>query len=83
MTDWTRDADPAAVWDDEWHEDEPADGEWEDYREPRGGGCARKLLVSFLVLVVVGAVGGFLAWTWVQDQIDPPGEPTGDRELKY
>ncbi|HEU5082203.1 MAG TPA: endolytic transglycosylase MltG [Acidimicrobiales bacterium] len=84
MTDWTRDEDPAAVWDDEWHEDdhEHAEGEWEHYREPRGGGCARKLLVSLLVLVVVGAIGGFVAWSWVQDQVDPPGEPTGAVEVE-
>lgn len=78
--DWTRDEDPAADWsvsqpphgyvdDDEW-----AEGEWEDYREPRGS-WVRKLLVAFLLLAVVGAVGAFLAWNWVQDQIDPPGEP--------
>jgi UPF0755 protein len=86
--DWTRDHDPADDWDtttahDEYvpAEEEWAEGEWEDYHEPRGGGCARKLFVAFLILIVVGAAGGFLAWSWVQDQIDPPGEPGDEIEV--
>jgi len=94
--DWTRHEDPAADWEvsspphgygadadeGDWHDEEVAEGEWEHYREPRGGGCVGKLLVSLLVLVVVGAVGGYVGWSWLQDQIDPPGEPTGEIEVE-
>lgn len=78
--DWTTEDDPADDWgvgsppEPAYVDDEYAEGEWVDYREPRGS-WARRLFVAFVVLVVIGGAGAFLAWTWVQDQIDPPGEP--------
>jgi UPF0755 protein len=77
---WTTERDPADDWD---LEEEPlAEGEWEDYRERRGGGCAKKVFLGLLVLLLAGAVGGYVAWGWVGDQIDPPGEPGAEVEIE-
>jgi UPF0755 protein len=41
---------------------------------PRRRGC-RAALAVLLVLVLAAGAAGWFAWAWVQDQIDPPGEP--------
>ena len=41
---------------------------------PRPKGC-RNALVVLAVLVVLAMVAGWFGWSWVQDKIDPPGEP--------
>ena len=76
--DWTRDHDPADDWDtttahDDHVEEEWAEGEWEDWRRPSRTG--RRLFVAALVLLALLAGGAFVAWTQVQDKIDPPGPP--------
>lgn len=77
--DWTRDHDPADDWDtatvhhDDEHEEEWAEGEWEDWNPPSHTG--RRLFVAFLVLLALIAAGGFIAWGQVQDRIDPAGPP--------
>ncbi len=78
--DWTRDHDPADDWDtttahDDHVEEEWAEGEWEDWRRPSRTG--RRLFVAALVLLALVAGGAFVAWTQVQDKIDPPG-PAGE-----
>src|SRR5262245_64537056 len=40
--------------------------------EPRRRGCAIALGV-LAVLILAAAVAGWFGWSWVQDQIDPPG----------
>jgi len=71
--DWGVSAPPVGreIEDDDW-----ADGEWEDWRSPTSTG--RKLAISALVVLVVLAAGAFMAWSWVQDRIDPPG-PAGEQ----
>ncbi len=41
---------------------------------PRRRGC-RAALVVLLVMVLAAGAAGWFAWAWLQDQIDPPGEP--------
>src|SRR5262245_25280907 len=57
--------------------DEHDDGEGDE--EPRRRGCAIVLGV-LAVLVLAAAVAGWFGWSWVQDQIDPPG-PQGEEVL--
>jgi UPF0755 protein len=45
-----------------------------DEEQPKRRGCAIALGI-LAVLVLAVAVGGWFAWSWVQDQIDPPGGP--------
>jgi peptidoglycan lytic transglycosylase G len=57
--------------------DEHDDVEGEE--EPRRRGCAIALAV-LAVLVLAAAVAGWFGWSWVQDEIDPPG-PQGEEVL--
>jgi UPF0755 protein len=50
------------------------DGDYDDEERPRRRGCA-VVLVILAVLVLAAAVAGWFGWSWVQDQIDPPGGP--------
>jgi UPF0755 protein len=52
--------------------DEHDEGEAEE--EPRRRGCAIALVV-LAVLILAAAVAGWFGWSWVQDEIDPPGPP--------
>jgi len=56
---------------DEGYYDEH-DDDYADEEQPRRRGCAVALGV-LAVLVLAAAVAGWFAWSWVQDQIDPPG----------
>lgn len=74
--DWTREPDPARDWPDPVLDT----GEWEDYRAPMSG-AKRALLVIGVILVVL-AGGAYAAYSWVQDRIDPPGEPGAEVEVE-
>jgi UPF0755 protein len=50
------------------------DGDYDEYEKPRRRGCAVALAV-LAVLVVAAAVAGWIGWSWVQGEIDPPGGP--------
>ncbi|HEX6423055.1 MAG TPA: endolytic transglycosylase MltG [Acidimicrobiales bacterium] len=57
------------------------DGYYDEYDDdiddddlPRRKGC-RNALVVLAVLVVLAMVAGWFGWSWVQEKIDPPGEP--------
>jgi UPF0755 protein len=58
------------------------DGYYDEYDDiddeaddlPKRRGC-RNALVVLAVLVVLAMVAGWFGWSWVQDKIDPPGEP--------
>jgi UPF0755 protein len=44
---------------------------------PKRRGC-RTALIVLGVLVVMAMVTGWFAWSWVQERIDPPGQPGDD-----
>jgi UPF0755 protein len=48
------------------------DDDYADEEQPKRRGCAIALGV-LAVLVLAAAVAGWFGWSWVQDQIDPPG----------
>ena len=58
--------------DDTYYDEHDDGGEGDE--EPRRRGCAIVLGV-LAVLVLAAAVAGWFGWSWVQDQIDPPGPP--------
>ncbi|HKY68818.1 MAG TPA: endolytic transglycosylase MltG, partial [Acidimicrobiales bacterium] len=52
--------------------DDYSDAELDDLPQRRG---CRRALVALVVLLVVAMVAGWFAWSWVQDKIDPSGDP--------
>ena len=50
-----------------------------DEEQPRRRGCAIALGV-LAVIILAAAVAGWFGWSWVQDQLDPPG-PQGEEVL--
>jgi UPF0755 protein len=57
-----------------YEEDDDAEDAGEYYDDGEGNRRGRRrLLVVFLVFLLLLAGGGFVAWTWLQRQIDPPG----------
>jgi len=82
----TRAGDPYAAdgypdgYDEDYYEDE-----YDDYEGDEGEGLSRRrgcraVLVGFVLLLVGAGVGAWFAWTWVQGEMDPSGEP-GDEVL--
>ncbi|HVF31619.1 MAG TPA: endolytic transglycosylase MltG [Acidimicrobiales bacterium] len=55
--------------------DAPDGHDYEPFPRERRRGCLGKLVGIFAVLVVLGLVGGFLAWSAYQKQVDPAGPP--------
>ena len=64
------DYDDDAYYDDDY--DELDDGELDDL--PKRRGC-RNALIVLAIIVVVGLVASWFAWSWAQGKIDPAGEP--------
>ena len=54
--------------------------DYDDYSDaeldelPKRRGC-RRALIALAVLVVVAMVAGWFAWSWVQGEVDPSGDP--------
>lgn len=67
---------------EEWLDEagDPLDEEWIDHRPPMGRG--RKVLLGLGVVVGVLALAAGGLYLWVQDKIDPPGEPGAEVELE-
>src|SRR5688500_7410185 len=59
-----------------YHQYDDDDHEYEVIRRRRRRSPGRRIFLWTLVIVlVIAIVAGFLGWRWVQDQIDPPGNP--------
>jgi UPF0755 protein len=72
---YAADAYAADGYDEDYYEDE-----YDDYEGDEGEGLSRRrgcraVLITFAVLLVAAGVGAWFAWSWVQGQIDPSGEP--------
>lgn len=61
-------------------EDDPYTDDWIEYRSPMG--TAKKLLLALIVIVGVLVAAGAGTYLWVQDKIDPPGEPGAEVPLE-
>jgi UPF0755 protein len=74
-TSYTADAYPDDGYDEDYYEDE-----YDDYEGEEGEGLSRRrgcraVLIAFAVLLVAAGGGAWFAWSWVQDEIDPSGDP--------
>jgi UPF0755 protein len=77
---YSADAYPDDGYDEDYYEDE-----YDDYEGDQGEGLSRRrgcraVLFVFVLLLVGAGVGAWFAWTWVQGEMDPSGEP-GDEVL--
>ena len=77
---YAADAYPDDGYDEDYYEDE-----YDDYEGDQGEGLSRRrgcraVLFVFVLLLVGAGVGAWFAWTWVQGEMDPSGEP-GDEVL--
>jgi UPF0755 protein len=72
---YANDTYPEDAYDEDYYEDEYDDYEG-DEREglSRRRGC-RAVLITFVLLLAAAGVGAWFAWSWVQDEIDPSGDP--------
>jgi UPF0755 protein len=61
-------------YDEDYYEDEYDDYEGIDEDRSRRRGC-RAVLLTFAVLLIAAGVAAWFAWSWVQRQIDPSGDP--------
>jgi UPF0755 protein len=59
------------------YDEDDEDAEYYDDALENGKPRRRRLLIALLVFLLLVGGGGFVAWTWLQRQIDPPG-PQGD-----
>jgi peptidoglycan lytic transglycosylase G len=77
---YAADAYPDDGYDEDYYEDE-----YDEYEGDEGDGLSRRrgcrtVLVVFVLLLLGAGAGAWFAWTWVQGEIDPSGEP-GDEVL--
>jgi peptidoglycan lytic transglycosylase G len=62
-------------YDEDYYEDE-----YDEYEGDDGEGLSRRrgcraVLVTLVVLLIAAGVGAWFAWSWLEDEIDPAGEP--------
>jgi UPF0755 protein len=73
---YATDAYPDDGYDEDYYEDE-----YDDYQGDEGEGlsrrrgCRRAVVITFAVLLIAAGVGAWFAWSWVQGEIDPSGDP--------
>jgi UPF0755 protein len=72
---YANDAYPDDGYDEDYYEDE-----YDDYEGDEGEGLARRrgcraVVIAFAVLLIAAGVGAWFAWSWVQGEIDPSGDP--------
>jgi UPF0755 protein len=72
---YATDAYPDDAYDEDYYEDE-----YDDYEGDEGEGLSRRrgcraVVITFAVLLIAAGVGAWFAWSWVQGEIDPSGDP--------
>lgn len=72
---YANDAYPDDGYDEDYYEDE-----YDDYEGDEGEGLSRRrgcraVVITFAVLLIAAGVGAWFAWSWVQGEIDPSGDP--------
>ncbi len=70
---------------DDGYDEDYSEDEYDAYDGDEGEGLSRRrgcraVLITFAVLLVAAGVGAWFAWSWVQGEIDPSGDP-GDTVL--
>jgi peptidoglycan lytic transglycosylase G len=66
---------PDDAYDEDYYEDE-----YDDYEGDEGEGLSRRrgcraVVITFALLLIAAGVGAWFAWSWVQGEIDPSGDP--------